>query len=208
MMNLFKSKSNKNKHLICIHLFPLLNKIKMVRCAVSKLFSSLILLCRFKNWRVATNVSNNFNTMTNREQKVIKMKQAKDKDILINIISTYLKRSKAELNTFPFSEKYKYLKPLPLETETNRILVCSPLAVHQVFCAFSSTYSCICLQERRKHDLNNVPRLLLVYTFVTFFFFLKNMVFCVNGVALWSSFHSLTQKIKYGQKYFFLDMCI
>jgi len=125
MMNLFKSKSNKNKHLICIHLFPSLNKIKMVRCAVSKLFSSLILLCRFKNWRVATNVSNNFNTMTNREQKVIKMKQAKDKDILINIISTYLKRSKAERNTFPFSEKYKYLKPLPVETETNRILVCS-----------------------------------------------------------------------------------
>lgn len=34
----------------------------------------------------------NFSTMTNLEQKVIKMKQAKDTDILINN-STYLKRS-------------------------------------------------------------------------------------------------------------------
>lgn len=34
----------------------------------------------------------NFSTMTNLEQKVIKMKQAKDTDILINN-STHLKRS-------------------------------------------------------------------------------------------------------------------
>jgi len=37
------------------------------------------------------------------------MKQVKDKDILININSTYLKSCKAELNTFPVLEKYKYL---------------------------------------------------------------------------------------------------